>query len=154
MKKFLLVIVVSLLLVNSSNAQADKRKKEFNLPKSSLAIEGYDPVAYFTSSKAIEGNKMISFLHEGVTYYFSTARNKELFRTNPSAYEPQYGGWCAFAMGSTGEKVEIDPETFKINNGKLYLFYNKYFTNTLKTWNKNEAALKVMADANWNKIYH
>jgi hypothetical protein len=56
-------------------------------------------------------------------------------------------------MGEKGEKVSVDPETFKILNGKLYLFYNKYFTNTLKDWNKNEATLKKNADANWPKLY-
>ena len=57
-------------------------------------------------------------------------------------------------MGKSGDKVEVDPETFKILNGKLYLFYNKYFNNTLKSWNKDEVNLKAKADANWQKIYH
>lgn len=55
-------------------------------------------------------------------------------------------------MGSTGEKVEVDPETYKIIAGKLYLYYNHLFNNTLKTWNKNEKELKNKADANWQKI--
>ena len=55
-------------------------------------------------------------------------------------------------MGASGEKVEVDPETFKIIDGKLYLFYNKIFNNTLKSWNKDEANLKQKADANWKKI--
>ena len=63
-------------------------------------------------------------------------------------------GWCAYAMGAKGEKVSIDPETFKIINGKLYLFYNSYFNNTLKSWNKNEPTLKAKADVNWKRIYH
>ena len=55
-------------------------------------------------------------------------------------------------MGDNGEKVEIDPTTFKIINGKTYLFYNKLFTNTLNSWNKNEEKLKKQADQNWKKI--
>ena len=55
-------------------------------------------------------------------------------------------------MGDYGEKVEINPETFKIVDGKLYLFYNAFFNNTLKSWNKNESNLKKKADANWKKI--
>ena len=85
-------------------------------------------------------------------YNFSTDTNKATFIKNPSGYEPQYGGWCAFAMGDYGEKVQIDPETFKIVDGKLYLFYNQFFNNTLKGWNKNEIGLKKKADANWGKI--
>lgn len=55
-------------------------------------------------------------------------------------------------MGGSGEKVDINPETFKIIEGKLYLFYNAYFNNTLKSWNKNQSGLKAKADANWEKI--
>lgn len=55
-------------------------------------------------------------------------------------------------MGDYGKKVEVDPETFKLIDGKLYLFYNKYFNNTLVSWNKNETNLKARGDANWEKI--
>ena len=85
--------------------------------------------------------------------YFSTTENKEAFKKAPAKYEPQYGGWCAYAMGNSGEKVEVDPETFKLKDGKLYLFYNKYFTNTLKSWNKDESNLQLKADNNWKKIF-
>ena len=66
----------------------------------------------------------------------------------------QRGGWRAYAMGSKGEKVEIDPQTFKIVDGKLFLFYNKLLTNTLPMWNKDEAHLKTNADQNWTKFVH
>ncbi len=86
-------------------------------------------------------------------YYFSSASNRDLFKSQPDKYEPQYGGWCAYAMGSSGEKVEVDPETFRILEGKLYLFYNKFFNNTLNSWLKDEKKFKSQADANWFKIY-
>ena len=123
----------------------------FNLDKKT-AIQGYDPVAYFKQGKAVKGKPELSAVNEGVVYNFSTSANKEAFTKNPSAYEPQYGGWCAYAMGANGEKVEINPETFKITDGKLYLFYNAYFNNTLKTWNQAENTLKPKADANWEEI--
>ncbi len=122
--------------------------KHANL-ENGLAIQGYDPVAYF-NHKAVKGDKKYSATFHGRTYYFSTKENKKSFESNQSKYEPQYGGWCAFAMGDTGEKVEIDPETFKIVDGKLYLFYNAYFNNTLKSWNKDEKKLKTKADKNWS----
>ena len=56
-------------------------------------------------------------------------------------------------MGASGEKVDIDPETFKLLNGKLYLFYNRFFNNTLKLWNKDEKNLNAKADANWHKLF-
>lgn len=133
--------------------QSALRKKNFNLDDD-VAIDGYDPVAYFKINKAVKGKEDLTVNHQGVTYYFSSADNKEDFKKNPSQYEPEYGGWCAYAMGSKGEKVSIDPETFKILNGKLYLFYNRYFNNTLKSWNKDETKLKPAADASWKKFYH
>lgn len=128
------------------------RKKHFNL-ENNVAIQGYDPVAYFNQGKAVKGHKELALVVEGVTYYFSSPANKELFRKSPASYEPQYGGWCAYAMGAKAEKVSVDPGTFKIINNKLYLFYNQFFNNTLKSWNKDEANLKSQADRNWQKIY-
>lgn len=133
------------------NAQLGQRTTQYNL-EDGVAIQGYDPVAYFKQGKAVEGKKEITHKHEGVTYYFSSASNKEQFVKDPSAYEPQYGGWCAYAMGATGEKVEIDPATFKVMDGKLYLFYNSLFNNTLPKWNKDEVSLKPKADKNWGSI--
>ena len=129
------------------------RKKQFNLDDN-IAISGYDPVAYFKNNKAVKGKKDKAVSHGGVIYYFSSIENKEEFKKAPSHFEPAYGGWCAYAMGANGEKVSIDPATFKIVDGKLYLFYNKFFNNTLKSWNKDEAKLKPAADASWKKFYH
>jgi len=147
----LLLIVIS--LQTFSQDATTVRKKHYNL-ENGLAINGYDPVAYFKQHKAIKGKKDFSVYDRGATYYFSSGENKEEFKKNPSAYEPQYGGWCAYAMGATGEKVSIDPETFKIVNNKLYLFYNSFLNNTLKSWNKDEKDLNTKADQNWSKIFH
>ncbi len=146
---FLLLLLLSLM----ADAQQDKRQKTFNLSGKGVAINGYDPVAYFTQNKAVEGSKSNAVVHDGVTYYFSSLQNKEAFKASPAKYEPQYGGWCAYAMGATGEKVDVDPKTFKIVNGKLFLFYNKFFTNTLKSWNKAEKNLNANADLNWAKLF-
>jgi len=102
------------------------RKKQFNTPDG-IGVKGYDPVAYFTGNQAVKGSKDQAVVYEGITYYFSSAANRDAFKKDPARYEPQYGGWCAYAMGATGEKVEVDPETFKIIDGKLYLFDNKFF---------------------------
>ncbi len=152
---FLLTALISYFSITSfSQDAAALRKKHFNTD-GSIALHGYDPVAYFKQGKALKGKKEIGAVaFEGVTYYFSFAANKETFKQNPAAYEPQYGGWCAYAMGSDGSKVDIDPETYKIVNGRLYVFYNKFFNNTLKSWNKDEAGLNKKADANWQKIFH
>src|SRR3954453_3739439 len=127
------------------------RKQSFNLEKN-IAIQGYDPVAYFQENKAVKGESEISVSYLGVIYYFSSAENKNAFVKDPTAYEPQYGGWCAYAMGKSGEKVEIDPSTFKIINGKLYLFYNNYYNNKKKRKKKEKKKQKTKADENWKKI--
>jgi len=150
MKKLLYILII-LCTLSSFSQKDDKRVTHFNLEKK-VAIQGYDPVAYFKQGKAVKGKKEITTLHEGVVYYFSLSVNKEYFLKNPSKFEPQYGGWCAFAMGDSNEKVSVNPETFKVINGKLYLFYNAFFNNTLKSWNKEEAELMRKADGNWTKI--
>jgi YHS domain-containing protein len=151
-----LILSMALILAGIvSHAQEDAalRTKHFNLDKG-VAISGYDAVAYMKENKAVKGTKDFAATYNGTTYYFASAADKDEFNKNPAMYEPQYGGWCAYAMGKKGEKVNIDPGTFKIVNGKLYLFYNKYFNNTLTDWNKDEVNLKTKADANWQKLYH
>ncbi len=151
MKQSLLLFFSMILAFSLFSQTPETRKKQYNL-SNNLAISGYDPVAYFTAKKAIKGKSTYSVTEKSVTYYFSSKENLETFQKNPSAYEPEYGGWCAYAMGATGEKVPVDPETFKIVNNKLYLFYNRFFNNTLKDWNKDEANLKSKADIAWKKF--
>lgn len=146
---FLTIILFSLTVLGQT--KTSERTKQFNLVKD-LALQGYDPVAYFTQKKAVKGNSKFALKYAGVVYHFSSETNKKTFESNPAKYEPEYGGWCAYAMGDYGKKVEVDPETFKIVDGKLYLFYNAYFNNTLKTWNKDEKNLKAKADKNWATI--
>ena len=153
MKRTIGIMLLTVFTLGVANAQSAIRTKEFNLEKG-VAIQGYDPVAYFLQNKAVKGNKQFTALADGVVYYFSNGANKDLFVKDYKKYEPQYGGWCAYAMGATNEKVEIDPETFKIVNGKLYLFYHSWVNNTLNKWNKEEAELKAKADKNWTAIFH
>jgi YHS domain-containing protein len=146
------LIYTGILFISTASFGQSVNKATLSNLEDGLAIQGYDPVAYFTAHKAIKGKKEFAQKMEGVTWYFSSASNRDEFARNHSTYEPQYGGWCAYAMGETGEKVEIDPETFKISDGKLYLFYNAFFNNTLPKWNKDEGTLKTKADKNWKAI--
>ena len=150
--KILLLITAVISLQGFSQDASSLRKKNFNLDNG-VAISGYDPVSYFKENKAVKGRKDYTETYQGTIYYFSSPENKLEFSKDPSKFEPQYGGWCAYAMGKEGSKVEVDPGTFKVIDGKLYLFYNKFFNNTLKSWNKDEINLKKNADVNWQKIY-
>jgi YHS domain-containing protein len=136
----------------SSNSVIAQNEKIYNVDESGRGIKGYDPVAYQQQKAALEGKKEIQASYKGVKYYFYSLENKNLFLKNPERFEPAYGGWCAYAMGAYNGKVEVDPETYKVIDGRTYLFYNFYFNNTLKSWNKDESKLKTNADKNWSKI--
>ncbi len=151
MKNLLTILVASMLPLVGFAQNQEERIQHFNL-KDNLAIQGYDPVAYFTQNEAIKGSAQFAATHDGVVYHFATEANKAIFLENPASYEPQYGGWCAFAIGDYGKKVPVDPKTFKVSDGKLYLFYNANLNNTLKSWNKNEETLRRQGDINWEKI--
>jgi YHS domain-containing protein len=127
-------------------------KKHYNIDKNSLAMQGYDPVSYF-AGKPLQGIATLSLKYNGVVYRFANVENKNKFNATPAKYEPAYGGWCAYGFADRGEKIEVDPETYKIIDGKLYLFYNAFFKNTLTKWNKNEVTNHQKADANWIKVY-
>ena len=145
-----LVVIYILLFSNSLFAQSNK--SHVNKDKNNFGIQGYDPVSYFNDDEPSEGTEAFFTTYKGVNYKFKNDSNKNLFLEQPSKYEPKYGGWCAFAMGIDGSKVKIDPETFKILDGSLYLFYNFRFTNTLPKWNEDEKNLKTKADDFWQKL--
>lgn len=137
-----------------------RNTKHYNIEKDTTkpAISGYDPVAYFGEPGATEGSgtptkgdKKFAYRYRGVTYWFASQKNLDAFKKDPRKYEPAYGGWCAYAMGATGEKVEIDPKSFKITGGRLYLFYKDFFNDTRAKWSKDEKSLNSKADANWKK---
>jgi len=146
MKKSIVVIVLSLV-----SAMSFGQKIDYNLQKEYIA-EGYDVVAYF-DNQAVKGKSSIVFNYENAKFKFSSQANLDKFKANPTKYIPQYGGWCAYAMAVKSKKVQINPKTFEIRNGKLYLFYNKYFNNTFESWLEempNELVRK--ADKNWDNI--
>jgi len=144
------LIIVSAIFAGRAFCQgSDIRKKHFNI-KDNLALEGFDPVSYF-DGKPLEGKSEFKLNYKAVTYQFYSQSNLSKFKANPDKYEPAYGGWCAYAMGESGEKVKVDPETFTILDGHLYLFYNFWGNNTLKDWKKDERKLKESGDDNWSK---
>ena len=150
MKTIVALLVLGFVSISCFGQSDALRVRHFNLKKS-IAIEGYDPVSYF-HGKPSEGQPELKFSYKGATYLFSSKANLDTFKLMPDKYEPAYGGWCAYAMGETGEKVRIDPETFKLVDGKVYLFYNFWGNNTLEDWNTDEKKLKVSADHNWKNF--
>ncbi|MDP0496749.1 MAG: YHS domain-containing (seleno)protein [Verrucomicrobiota bacterium JB024] len=132
-----------------------QRQADFAL-KGGLALQGYDPVAYFSGQPA-KGKPALSTTYKGVTYRFANAENKGIFEKDPARYEPAYGGWCAWAMAEDGSKVSIDPESYKIVDGRLLLFYNGFWADTRKQWNQKaaqgkEPAMLAEADSHWHEL--
>lgn len=134
-----------------------KALKHYDLGKKGLALGGFDPVAYFPEygGKATKGSKKITVTHGGVMYRFSSEKNKKAFIADPDRFEPAYGGWCAWAMSDgKGSKTEADPESFTVENGRLFVFYDGFWGDTRKSWKKNGSAPKLASksDKNWKRI--
>ena len=126
-----------------------------------IFMEGYDVVSYIKDQKATKGQAAHKITHDGTTFYFSSQENKDLFSKSPDKYIPAYKGWCAYAMADSGSLVSVDPKTFKVINGKTYFFYNTFWADTLKKWNKKikddpkkETELVNSADSFWQKKHN
>ncbi len=113
-----------------------------------VAIDGSDAVAYFTEGKPVEGSK--DFTHEwnGVTWRFSSAKNRDLFAAAPEDYAPQYGGFCAYAVAQ-GSLASTTPEAWKIVDGKLYLNYSRRIQ---RRWDRNIPEYIADGDRNWPSL--
>ena len=138
------MVIIAAINVNAQSVNTDENK---------LANKGYDVINYFTTNTAERGSVEFSTTHNGATYYFVSAENLKTFKANPSKYLPQFDGYCAFAVASMNKKVPVNPETFRIDDGKLYLFYNDFWEgkpfNTIVPWLNDEAEMQKLAEANW-----
>lgn len=114
-----------------------------------VAIMGYDPVAYFTDNRAVKGSEQYSYDWLGTPWHFASAEHKAMFESNPIKYAPQYGGYCAAEVVAGSVTIDIDPEAFKIIDGKLYLIYDKAHADEFAAHINDYAKL---ADANWPKV--
>lgn len=114
------LLTLFLLLASPLHAGVPGSTSPINIDAQGLALRGYDPVAYFKDGKPIRGTENLSASYGGARYLFVSESHRKLFLENPREYIPQYGGFCAVGT-SFGEKVDVDPKTGKIVNGKLYL---------------------------------
>lgn len=112
------------------------------------AIKGYDPVAYFTSGEPVKGKADFTYNWKDADWYFSSQENLDKFKAEPETYAPQFGGYCAFGV-SKGALYKIEPDAWKIVDGKLYLNYSKGIQ---KKWEANQADFIKQANDNWPKV--
>lgn len=134
--------------IMASAPAAAKKPEVFTGIVKGVAVGGYDPVAFFTAGKPVRGSKDITLEHQGAVWRFSTEQNRDAFKADPARYAPQYGGYCAWAVGQ-GYTAKGDPNAWKIVDGRLYLNYNQ---DVQATWNKNIASNVAKADANWPSV--
>ncbi len=112
---------------------------------SQIAVSGYDPVAFFTDAKAVNGSPFISAEYQGATYFFATEEHKKSFAENPSKYAPQFGGYCAYGV-SLGKLFPVDINTWQVRDGKLYLNLN---ADILKKFNADLGGNVAKAEQHW-----
>ena len=125
-----------------------------NLDRGGVAIHGYDPVSYFPEGGGVptRGKAELESRHDGAMYRFVTPENLARFELKPERYTPAYGGWCAWAMVE-GARVDVDPRSFLIEDGRLLLFYDGLFADTRASWREaSSPALGTDADAHWQAI--
>ena len=112
-----------------------------------VAVKGYDPVSYFSGAPA-PGDPAITSIVDGAEYRFATLENKSAFDADPKAYQPQFGGYCAYGVAEGG-KYRTDPSTGTVVNGKLYFNKNK---DVQRLWSEKREELIAKADAAWPEI--
>jgi hypothetical protein len=145
--------LITILFIGISTALFSQQI-DYNTKKGYVA-EGYDVVSYFTDKKPIEGKKKFQTTFDGAKFKFSSAKNLELFKADSKKYIPQYGGYCAYAVAAKKTKMYIDAEAYEVRDGKLYLFYNSFFSNKLDDWKEGDTKkLQAKADKNWVDLKH
>lgn len=115
---------------------------------SDVAVDGYDPVAYFTDGRPVRGTTAFRINHQGFEYRFASAEHLAAFRANPARYTPQYGGYCAWAV-SQGYTAAGNPNNWRIVNGRLYLNYNDEIQTR---WERDITGNITRANGNWPDV--
>jgi YHS domain-containing protein len=120
-------------------------KTLLNLDKDGLALQGYDPVAFFTDNKPVKGDPRYVSINKGATYYFASAEHRDRFNRDPGKYAPQFGGYCAYAV-SKGKIAPVEIDAFAIVDGRLLMQYDKKVRDTFAQDAKGNLE---KADRNW-----
>ena len=137
------------LSVRAASPEASHRAH--NLLGESVGLVGYDPVSYFPEGGGRPAKGLISISTElgGVTYRFATEAHKAAFLKSPAKYVPAFGGWCTWAVAELGKRVDVDPESYVVKNGRLLVFYRDPALDTRAMFLANPEALLKKAEANW-----
>jgi YHS domain-containing protein len=143
MKRFLVAVVLFTALSGIAAA-----KELHNLTRDGVAIQGYDPVAFFTDNRPVKGSAQFQSQYDGAKYYFASAEHKAAFDKEPGKYEPQFGGYCAYGA-SQGHPAPVKIEAWQIVNGRLLMQYD---LDIKDKFNKDQQGNLRKADQNWPGI--
>jgi len=135
-------VVTLLVLATCAVALA---KQLNNLDGDGVALQGYDPVAFFTDNRPVKGDRQYQLQYNGATYYFASAEHKGIFEKEPGKYEPQFGGFCAYGA-SRGKTVPVKIEAWQIVNGRLLMQYD---LDVKEKFNRDPQGNLSQADKNW-----
>jgi YHS domain-containing protein len=138
----ILALSISALALSCSTTGGVAR---INTRSDGLAVQGHDPVAYFTSGAPVAGDPKFEYAWNGAKWLFASAENLEKFKKDPEAFAPQFGGYCAYAV-SHGHTADGDPQAWKIVNGKLYLNYSP---DVKKMWEADQETFIKDGEKNW-----
>lgn len=131
-----------------ANAGATAAKPPVNKGDDDVAIKGYDTVAYVTAGRAVAGTSRFEYSWNGARWRFANAENRGRFIRQPERYAPQFGGYCSWAV-SRGYTADVDPESFRIVDGRLYLIYSK---TVQRRWEQDIPGNIAKAQANWPSV--
>ena len=148
MKLLLSILALAFAALSVHAAPATGQKTLINKNSEGLALQGYDPVSYFTDNKPVKGDAKFTATHEGATYRFSSSANRDLFLANPDKYTPAFGGYCGYAA-SVGKVRPITPELWSIVDGTLILQHSK---GAVELWEKDIPGNKAKAEKYWPKL--
>lgn len=139
MKTFLIASILSALATLAHAGEV------VNIDKNGLALQGYDPVGYFTDDKPVKGSPEFTATYKGATYQFASAEHRDMFNQSPSKYEPQFGGFCGYAA-SINKLAPIEVDKFQVLHDRLILQHNK---KAWDLWHQDVEGNLKKADANW-----
>ncbi len=144
-----------LFVVLFSFAAHSQKLREKNLRyctnDNSIGTGTFDPVSYFKSTAPKTGNRSITEVYDGVTYYFESEANRILFKKNPTQYLPQFGGWCSMTL-AMGKTTRPTYSNYLVENGKLYLFERTLSVNGKELWLKAPKANYESAVKNYKVL--
>jgi YHS domain-containing protein len=138
-------ILFSLMLAGLALPVLAQTKTLLNLDKSGIALQGYDPVAFYAGGKPVKRDAKFVSKRDGAIYLFASKEHKDVFNADPAKYEPQFGGYCAYGV-SRNKLVEIDVDAYQIVEGKLLLQYSKGVRDDFNRDTKGNLAKATM---NW-----